>query len=163
MTTPTCRGCNASALHSFVDLGLSPLANSFVAPDRLNDPETFYPLHAYVCEQCLLVQLPVAAAPTEIFDDYAYFSSYSVTWLKHAQAYAQQMLAEMPWDRESLVIEVASNDGYLLQFFRREAIDVLGIEPAQNVARAAEAAGIPTLMKYFGRATAEELVQRGKA
>jgi SAM-dependent methyltransferase len=159
---PTCRGCGAVLLHSFVDLGLSPLANSYVAADRVEAPETFYPLHAYVCDQCFLVQLPVAAAPTEIFQDYAYFSSYSVSWVKHAEAYVQKTLGELTWKPGNLVIEVASNDGYLLQFFKREKIDVLGIEPAGNVAAAAEKAGIPTLVTFFGRATAEDLVRQGK-
>jgi SAM-dependent methyltransferase len=145
-----------------VDLGLSPLANSYVAPDKVQAPETFYPLHAYVCDRCFLVQLPVAAAPTEIFQDYAYFSSYSASWVKHAEAYVQKMLAERTWGRDSLVIEVASNDGYLLQFFKRETIDVLGIEPAVNVAAAAEAAGIPTWVTFFGRAAADELVRQGR-
>lgn len=162
VTPLTCRGCGIALVQSFVDLGLSPLANSFVAPDKVRAPETFYPLHAYVCDRCFLVQLPVAAAPTEIFQDYAYFSSYSASWVKHAEAYVQKMLAERTWSRDSLVIEVASNDGYLLQFFKREAIEVLGIEPAGNVAAAAQAAGIPTWVTFFGRAAADELVRQGR-
>src|SRR5262249_43311462 len=141
LTKPICRGCGTRLHESFVDLGQSPLANSFVTVDRVDAPETFYPLHAYVCDQCFLVQLHVAATPLEIFDEYAYFSSYSVTWLKHAESFVSTMLAERTWAPGSLVVEVASNDGYLLQFFKRQNIAVLGIEPAQNVARVAEAAG----------------------
>jgi len=162
VTKPICRGCGTFLRESFVDLGLSPLANSFVPVERVDAPETFYPLHAYVCDECFLVQLPVAATPSEIFDEYAYFSSYSVTWLKHAESFVNKMLAERTWDPGSLVVEVASNDGYLLQFFKRQNIAVLGIEPAQNVARAAEAAGIPTLVRFFGQAMAEDLVRQGR-
>ena len=157
-----CRGCDAVLRHTFVDLGLSPLANSFVSPERLGAPESFYPLHVFVCDRCFLVQLPIAAAPADIFQDYAYFSSYSDTWLKHAEAYVRKMLAERTWGPESLVLELASNDGYLLQFFKREGIEVLGVEPARNVAEAARAAGIPTVVTFFGRATAGQLVQQGR-
>jgi SAM-dependent methyltransferase len=162
LARPTCRGCGAALVQTFVDLGLSPLANSYVAPDKVQQPESFYPLHVYVCDRCFLVQLPAAAAPAEIFQDYAYFSSYSVSWVKHAEAYVQTMLAERPWSRESLVVEIASNDGYLLQFFKQQSIDVLGIEPAANVARVAEAAGIPSWVTFFGRATAHELACQGR-
>lgn len=123
--------------------------------------EPFYPLHLYVCDTCFLVQLPETLSPKHIFSDYAYFSSYSASWLKHAQDYRDRMIGRFGFDRSSQVIELASNDGYLLQYFREKAIPVLGIEPAENVAKVAMGAGIPTLVKFFGTNTARELTAEG--
>jgi SAM-dependent methyltransferase len=140
---------------------MSPLANSYVAPEDLDRPETFYPLVAYLCESCFLVQLPEAANPEEIFGDYAYFSSYSTSWVEHARAYAEMAIGRFGLGPESLVVELASNDGYLLRHFRERDVPVLGIEPATNVAEAAVAAGIPTVNAFFGAAKARELMAEG--
>jgi SAM-dependent methyltransferase len=156
-----CRFCGAPLSRTFVDLGLSPLANSYVEPDALDAPETFHPLKAYVCEGCFLVQLPPAARPDEIFSDYAYFSSVSTSWVEHARRYAEAAAERFGLGADSLVLEIASNDGYLLRHFRRRGVPVLGIEPAGNVARAAEAAGIPTRNEFFGAALARELAAEG--
>jgi SAM-dependent methyltransferase len=149
---PPCRLCAAPLQRTFVDLGLSPLANSYVEPRDLAGPETFYPLHVYVCEHCLLVQLPAAATPEAIFSDYAYFSSYSDSWVEHARAYTELVTERFSLDPDSFVVELASNDGYLLQHFHAKGVGVLGIEPAANVAEAAVARGIPTLVEFFGAA-----------
>jgi hypothetical protein len=157
-----CRSCGAPLVHSFVDLGASPLANSYLSAADLARMERFYPLHAFVCGECLLVQLDEFESPEGIFSDYAYFSSYSTSWVEHARRYAHDMIARFGIDAQKQVVEIASNDGYLLQFFRERAIPVLGIEPAANVARVAEEKGIPTLVKFFGTATAQELRSQGK-
>ncbi len=157
-----CRGCGAPLTHTFVDLGMSPLANSYVEPAGLRDPETFYPLHAYVCAECLLVQLPAAASAERIFGDYAYFSSYSTSWLDHARRYVDLVSDRFDIGDGSHVVEVASNDGYLLQYFRKRGVDVLGIEPAANVAAVAQEAGIPTLVRFFGEAAARDLRSEGR-
>jgi SAM-dependent methyltransferase len=160
-----CRFCDAPLRRKVVDLGTSPLANSYVAPEDLDRPETFYPLVAYLCESCFLVQLPDsegAANPEEIFGEYAYFSSYSTSWVEHARAYAEMAIGRFGLGPESLVVELASNDGYLLRHFRERGVPVLGIEPAKNVAEAAVAAGIPTMNAFFGEAKARELVAEGK-
>ncbi len=141
---------------------MSPLSNAYLSAAQLNQMEPFYPLCARVCMQCFLVQLDAVAAPEELFGDYAYFSSYSESWLKHAQAYAAGMIERFRFDTRSLVVEVASNDGYLLQYFRERGIPVLGIEPARNVAREAEGKGIPTLVRFFGKALAGELAASGQ-
>jgi SAM-dependent methyltransferase len=133
-----------------------------VAPDQLGDAEPFYPLHAFVCEECFLVQLEEFESPQEIFSDYAYFSSYSDSWLAHCKAYTDQMQARLALDSSNLVIEIASNDGYLLQYFAADEIPVLGIEPAANVAAVAEEKCIPTLVKFFGVETARELAASGQ-
>lgn len=157
-----CRGCGAPLQHSFCDLGMSPLSNGFLPPGRLSAPEVFLPLHAWVCGQCFLVQLEAFESPAAIFnDEYAYFSSYSQSWLEHARAYAGLMQARFGIGAQSQVVEVASNDGYLLQYFRADGVPVLGIEPAGNVAAVAEAKGIRTLTRFFGRALADELVAQG--
>jgi SAM-dependent methyltransferase len=156
-----CRFCGAPLSHVFVDLGASPLANSYLEPEDLGKAEPFYPLCVYVCSQCFLVQLPEEERPEAIFSDYAYFSSYSESWLRHAEAYAQAMIERFGFGPGHQVIEIASNDGYLLRWFKERGIPVLGVEPAKNVAEAAEAAGIPTLVKFFGETTARELVARG--
>ncbi len=161
MTNAQCRFDGNSLKHTFVDLGVSPLANSNVAAAQLNCVEKFYPLHAYICEECLLVQLEQFETPDHIFGDYAYFSSYADGWLRHARKYTDLMVAEFDTKAPSQVIEIASNDGYLLQYFKEKGIPVLGIEPAANVAAVAEAKGIPTLVKFFGVQTAKELVADG--
>lgn len=152
-----CRFCGHEALDTFVNLGLSPLCQTHVEPERLGEPETYYPLHAYVCRQCFLVQLQQYVAPAEIFTEYAYFSSYADSWVAHARAYCEHMRAHFGIGPGSRVIEIASNDGYLLQHLQPHGVTVLGIEPAANVAAAAQAKGIPTSVRFFGSQTAREL------
>jgi hypothetical protein len=135
MNSPRCRFCHALLKHSFVDLGVSPLANSYLEKGQLQQMEPFYPLHAYVCEACFLVQLPEMKSSEHIFSDYAYFSSYSQSWLDHARAYTELMIQRFGFDSSTQVIEIASNDGYLLQYFKAKEIPVLGVEPARNVAK----------------------------
>jgi SAM-dependent methyltransferase len=141
---------------------MSPLANSYVSPEKANAMEPFYPLHAYVCTRCWLVQLQMYETGEQIFSDYAYFSSFSDSWLAHAKAYTEKMRARFGFDSASQVIEIASNDGYLLQYFRDAGIPVLGIEPARNVADEAIRRGIPTLIRFFGERMARDLVAEGK-
>lgn len=155
-----CRFCDDLLQHTFVNLGMSPLSNAYLSQKQLNNVEKFYPLHGYVCQKCLLVQLEKFESPEEIFSDYAYFSSYSDTWLQHAKNYTNLMIKKFGFNAKSQVIEIASNDGYLLQYFQEKQIPVLGIEPAVNVAKVAEAKGIPTQVKFFGVATAKELVNQ---
>jgi SAM-dependent methyltransferase len=157
-----CRFCGAPLSEIFVDLGASPLANSYLEPEDLGRAEAFYPLAVYTCGECLLVQLPEAERPEAIFSDYAYFSSFSDSWLRHAEAYAAAMIDRFGFGAGHQVIEIASNDGYLLRWFKERGMPVLGVEPAGNVAQAAVAAGIPTVVKFFGAATARELVAEGK-
>ncbi len=157
-----CRFCRRPLRRAFVDLGMSPLANSYVRAEDLLKLEPFYPLKAYVCDGCFLVQVPEFESPEAIFGDYAYFSSYSETWLRHARIYVESMIERFGFGPASQVIEIASNDGYLLRFFQQRGVPVLGIEPAHNVAAAAEAAGIPTLVQFFGRRTADELAAAGR-
>lgn len=157
-----CRFCDNVQLSTFVDLGLSPLANAFVHEEQLYGMEPFYPLHCYVCPTCFLVQLPELASSEDIFSDYAYFSSYSESWLQHAKAYTTFIVERLGLKQQSFVIELASNDGYLLQYFLERGIPVLGIEPAANVARVAQAKGIPTLVEFFGRQLAQALADQGK-
>jgi SAM-dependent methyltransferase len=145
-----------------VDLGMSPLCESFVPPERLNAVEPFYPLHVWVCGRCFLVQVEQYVTGEEIFSDYAYFSSYSDSWLDHCRRYVDQMIAQLPLTPKSRVVEVASNDGYLLQYFVQRGIPALGIEPAANVAKVAVQKGVPTLVKFFGRETARELAAQGQ-
>ena len=140
----TCRLCGAALTRTFVDLGMSPLCESYVREDELDQPEVFYPLRVLVCEECLLVQLPAHVAGEQIFTDYAYFSSYSDSWVAHGKRYADEMIRALGLSAAGLVTEVASNDGYLLQHFRAAGIPVLGVEPARNVAEAAVAKGITT-------------------
>jgi SAM-dependent methyltransferase len=158
----TCRFCNTPLEHTFVDLGVSPLANSYLKPAQLQEMEPFYPLCVFVCHNCLLVQLPEWETPENIFGDYAYFSSFSESWLQHAQRYTDLMVDRFKFDGNSCIVEIASNDGYLLQYFKEKGIPVLGIEPAQNVAKAARDKGIPTISKFFGVKTAQELAKEGK-
>lgn len=156
-TQHICRFCSNTLTSSFVDLGMSPLANSYLKEEQLNRMEPFYPLHTHVCETCYLVQLPEFQSSVNIFSDYAYFSSYSDTWLMHAKNYTDRMVKRFGFDSDNQIIEIASNDGYLLQYFKNLGFPVLGVEPAKNIAMAAQAAGIPTLVKFFGVQTAEEM------
>jgi len=158
----TCRFCGSKLEHTFVDLGASPLAQSFLSREQLNQMEPFYPLHVYVCGSCFLVQLQEFVAPENIFSDYLYFASYSDSWLAHAKRYTDQMVQRFPIDANGLVVEIASNDGYLLQYFVEKKIPVLGIEPAANVASVAIKNGIPSLVKFFDSETARELAAEGK-
>jgi SAM-dependent methyltransferase len=159
---PRCRLCDAPLVHTFADLGSSPLANSYLTQTQLDEPERFYPLRVYVCDTCFLVQLPQAVAEEDIFSDYAYFSSYSDSWLQHAHRYAEHMIERFGIDETSKVVEIASNDGYLLQYFKERGVAVLGIEPATNVASAAQKAGIATLVEFFGLETAHRLRAEGE-
>jgi hypothetical protein len=158
----TCRFCKAELQHTFVDLGMSPLCESYLLPEQLGQMEPFYPLHVFVCGKCFLVQLEEFVSPERIFTEYAYFSSYSDSWLEHCRRYTEQMLDRFRLNRESLVIELASNDGYLLQYFVASHIPVLGIEPAANVAKVAVEKRVPTLVKFFGKRLAAELASEGK-
>lgn len=160
--TAVCRFCGAALRQTFVDLGMSPLCESYPSTADLNRGEVYYPLHVYVCEQCLLVQLEQYESPENIFSDYAYFSSYSDSWLKHAEKYCNKMATQLGLNAKSLVIEVASNDGYLLQYFVRRNVPVLGIEPAANVAKVAVEKGVPTLVKFLGAQVATELAVEGR-
>ncbi|MGZ5154110.1 MAG: methyltransferase domain-containing protein [Burkholderiales bacterium] len=157
MSAGHCRHCGEALQHSFCDLGMSPLSNAYLRADELQQMERFYPLHAYVCSRCFLVQLQEFESPEHIFGDYAYFSSYSETWLDHARRYADYMIERFGFGAHSQVIEIASNDGYLLQYFKKRNVPVLGIEPAANVAKVAQDAGIPSLLKFFGTGTATQL------
>jgi SAM-dependent methyltransferase len=157
--TASCRSCGAILRYTFADLGMSPLANSYLTTEQLNEIEPSYPLHAYVCAECFLVQLEAVATPEEIFSDYAYFSSYSDSWLEHARVYSDAVVERFGLTDNSWVVEIASNDGYLLRFFVSKRMQVLGIEPAANVARVAVQKGIPTMVRFFGADTAHELVR----
>jgi SAM-dependent methyltransferase len=159
---PTCRFCDTPLEHMFADLGMSPLSNSYLKPDDLNKMEPFYPLQAYVCGKCFLVQLDEYETPDNIFGDYAYFSSYSDYFLDHAKKYSQMMIERFGYNEKSFIVEIASNDGYLLKNFVGNSIPVLGIEPAANVAEYAESIGVPSLIRFFGRNLANELVIEGK-
>ena len=157
-----CLFCGTPLRRTFVDLGMSPLCESYRSEDQLQQMEPFYPLHVYVCERCFLVQLQEFVVPEEIFTEYAYFSSYADSWVEHMRRYADAIAPRLGLGKESLVVEVASNDGYLLQHFVEKGIPVLGIEPAANVAEVARQKGVPTLVKFFGERTARELVAEGK-
>lgn len=161
MSVLRCRFCGEKLEHTFADLGVSPLANSYVKPERLDHMEPFYPLHVRVCAWCFLVQLPQLATREEIFEEYAYFSSYSDSWLEHCRGYANMMIDRFGLRKESRVVELASNDGYLLQYFVERQIPALGIEPAANVAEVARRRGINTTVAFFGEKTARQLVEEG--
>ena len=161
--TGTCRFCAAPLQHVFADLGMSPLANSYLTPEHANAMEPYYPLRAFVCDRCFLVQLEEFETPDRIFTEYAYFSSYSTSWLEHSKRYVEQMIERFGLDASSHVVELASNDGYLLQYFRERQVPVLGIEPAANVAKVALEKGIPTLVEFFGRTAARALVSGSAA
>jgi SAM-dependent methyltransferase len=158
----SCHFCGAELERTFVDLGLSPLCETYPSATDLNGGEMYYPLHVYVCGKCFLVQLEEYESAENIFSDYAYFSSYSDSWLKHADNYCAKMKSRFGLDEKSFVVEVASNDGYLLQYFVQRNIPVLGIEPAANVAKVAVEKGVPTLVRFFGASLAEELVREGR-
>ena len=157
-----CRFCGTKLEHTFVDLGMSPLCESYLDAAHLNQMEPFYPLHAYVCTNCYLVQLQEYVNREHIFSDYAYFSSYSDSWLQHAENYCNKMATRFGLNAKSHVIEVASNDGYLLQYFVRQNVPVLGIEPAANVVKAAVEKGVPTLVRFLGSQLAKELAAEGR-
>jgi SAM-dependent methyltransferase len=157
-----CRYCGARLVRTFVDLGMSPLCESFVAPDTLQEMEPFFPLHARICDSCELVQLPAFVPPEEIFTRYAYFSSYSTSWVEHARRFVQAIIGRLGLGSDDLVIEVASNDGYLLQHFAGTGIPFLGIDPAANVAEAARQRGVPTEVAFFGRELAAHLAGEGR-
>lgn len=158
-----CRFCHKPLTRSFVDLGLQPLANSYVSMEKAGQTEPRYPLHARVCDSCLLVQVDHNVPAEAIFSDYAYFSSYATSWVEHARRYAEAMTQRFGLDAQSLVVEVASNDGYLLQHFKAAGIGVLGVEPAANVAAVAVEKGIPSEVAFFNRETAGRLRAAGKA
>lgn len=160
-TETKCRFCGATLEHTFVDLGMSPLCESYIAPDKRNQMEPFYPLHVEVCSRCYLVQLEQYVSAEEIFTEYAYFSSYSAHWLAHAEKYVEMVCRRFDLGPTSQVVEVASNDGYLLQYFLPRQIPVLGIEPARNVAAVAIDKGIPTRTEFFGEASARALAAEG--
>ncbi len=156
-----CRFCKTELTHDFIDLVNSPASNSFLTAEQLNEPEMFYPLKVYTCHNCFLVQLDEYKKSDAIFDsNYLYFSSYSTSWLKHAKAYTEMMTRRFGYTNNSLVIEVASNDGYLLQYFHQNNIPVLGIEPTANTAEAAKEKGVETVVDFFGMRLAKELVKK---
>jgi len=157
----SCRFCGASLQHIFADLGMSPLANSYLARTQLHQMEPFYPLRVRVCGECFLVQAEDFESPDHIFSEYAYFSSYSDSWLEHARAYVETAAVRFGLGPDSRVVEIASNDGYLLQYFAAKKIPVVGVEPAANVAEEARRKGIPTLVKFFGKETARQMVEEG--
>jgi SAM-dependent methyltransferase len=162
MTSPTCQNCGAPLSHTFADLGCMPVSNFNVKPENLGEPDKLYPLHVRVCDQCLLVQADSVIDRSEHFsEDYQYFSSFSPSWVEHARRYAEEVIARFGLNEQSLVVEVASNDGYLLQHFVARGVPVLGIEPTKNTALAAIARGVPTEVCFFGKATAERLKAQG--
>lgn len=163
MKPALCRICGAHLTHTAADLGISPLANSFVDLQKSREGEVFYPLHAFVCDRCFLVQLEEFESPENIFSDYAYFSGFSSSWLRHAENYVVAMKERFGLGSEHKIVEIASNDGYLLQYFVRRGIPVLGVEPARNVAEVAISQGVPTEVAFFGRRAAERLLAAGHA
>jgi len=157
-----CRHCKNELTHEFADLGFSPPSNSFLTKAQLNEPEISYPLKTMVCEKCFLVQVDEFAKHDDIFNaDYAYFSSFSTSWLAHAKAYTEMMISRFGFDQRSQVIEIASNDGYLLQYFKEKGVPVLGIEPTANTAAAAKEKGIESVVDFFGVGLATELAAKG--
>ena len=160
MAIAECRLCGAELTETFVDLGMSPLCESYLPGERLDRAETFYPLHVRICPACLLVQLPAYVSGEEIFSEYAYFSSYSDSWVAHARRYADTMIETLGLGTESLVTEVASNDGYLLRHFVARGVPVLGIEPAANIAAVAAGAGVRTMTCFLGAGTGPDLAAR---
>lgn len=156
-----CRFCSEVLNIPFIDLGMSPLANSFIEPENIDKPETLFPLKVMVCRNCFLVQLEEFEKPEDIFTDYIYFSSYSQSWLQHSMQYVNRVIERFKLNSRSKIIEIASNDGYLLQYFVSKGFDVLGIEPAKNIAKTAISIGVPTLQEFFNTETAGELVYKG--
>jgi len=163
MNKKKCRFCNESLKNVFVDLGMSPLSNAYLAEDKVENSEIFYPLKAYVCHKCFLVQLQEFESPKHIFGEYAYFSSYSKSWLEHAREYTEMAIQRFNISKNSLVVELASNDGYLLKNFKNNDIPVIGIEPAENVAKVAIEEGIPTSIDFFGVELAQKMVDAGSS
>ena len=159
----SCRLCGTKTEHTFVNLGMSPLCESFLPREQLDAMEPYFPLHALVCPECFLVQLKEYVSPEHIFEEYAYFSSYSTSWVAHAKAYCEMISKRLALGGDSLVVELASNDGYLLQHFGPLGVNVLGIEPAANVAKVAIDKGIPTCVDFFGTRLARELAAAGKS
>jgi hypothetical protein len=159
----SCRFCGSPLELTVVDLGMSPLCESFLPYERIEAMEPFYPLHVRACERCWLVQLPAFVPPDEIFTEYAYFSAYSTAWVEHARAYVEMISARLELGDDDLVVELASNDGYLLQHFVGTGVPILGIDPAANVAEAAEERGVPTLVEFFGEELAQRLVSEGRS
>jgi len=157
----TCRFCYHSLSKTFIDLGTSPLSNAYLMSDELSKKEIFYPLHAQMCEKCFLVQVPEFESPENIFSDYAYFSSYSDSWLQHSKFYTEEIIKRFSIDKNWLVIEIGSNDGYLLQYFKDHRIPILGIEPAVNVAKIALEKNLPTINQFFGKKLAKEMKLKG--
>ena len=159
-----CRFCSNDLIYTVVDLGMSPLCESYIMPEQVNDMEKFYPLHAFICHHCWLMQLEEFVSPNEIFSDYAYFSSYSESWVEHARKYTELMIDRFDINLSNLVVEIASNDGYLLQWFLQKGIPVLGVEPAANVAEVARGKGIRTETQFLGKNIAKKMVEKyGKA
>jgi len=161
LASQTCRFCGVALRRTFVDLGMSPLCETYPLATDLSQPEVYYPLHVYVCENCFLVQLDQYESAEKIFGDYPYFSSYSDSWLKHCEEYCESMRRRFGLYEKSFIVEVASNDGYLLQYFVRHQVPVLGIEPAANVAKVAVEKGVPTLARFFGTKLATEIASKG--
>ena len=158
----TCRHCGSPLTHSVADLGVQPPCEGFIPADKFNEAELFYPLHAMVCANCLLVQLETDVAPESIYTEYAYFSSFSDSWLAHARCYADDIIPRLGLGPVSQVVEIASNDGYLLKNFVERGIPAYGVDPAANVAAAAIAVGVPTEVAFFGVETARRLVHEGR-
>lgn len=161
ISAPACRLCKNPLHHIFVDLGMSPLCESFVTADKIDAMEPYYPLRVFVCEKCFLVQLSEYVKPDHIFAEYAYFSSYSTSWIAHAKKYCEMITERLQLGRDSLVVEIACNDGYLLQHFGPLGVPVLGVEPAANVAKVSQSKGIPTRVEFFGVDLAKRLVSEG--
>jgi hypothetical protein len=154
---PNCRFCGSASMHTLIDLGMSPLCQRHIKPDQLDRMEPFFPLHAFICDRCFLVQLDQAATPGELFEEYAYFSSYSDSWVENARQYVEAVSARFGLGKNSFVVEIASNDGYLLQHFVKSGVPVLGIEPAANVAKVAVEKGVRSEVAFFGSETAAEV------
>jgi predicted TPR repeat methyltransferase len=162
MKATLCRFCSTKLEDTVVDLGMSPLCESFLSAEQLDAQESFYPLHVWVCRECFLVQLSEYVQPEEIFTEYAYFSSYSAAWLKHAEEYVATMSKQLSLGEKSFVVELASNDGYLLQYFVQRHIPCLGIEPAANVAKVARERGVDTQVSFFNEQTAQAMRAAGQ-
>ena len=158
-----CRFCNSNLTNVFVDLGYAPPSNSFLSKEEMKHGETYYPLNVYVCDECKLVQLDEFKKAEDIFsEEYVYFSSMSKSWLEHSKNYTNKMMNDFGIHQDSLVVEIASNDGYLLQFFKEKNVNVLGIEPTESTAKVSREKGIETISKFFGDRLAKELVGENK-
>ena len=157
-----CKFCGHPLQHTFADLGIQPFCESYLGTNQLNLMEPFYPIHVYFCDNCQLVQLEESIKPEELFNNYAYFSSQSKGWMKHIENYAKMIVAKLDLNEKSQIVEIGSNDGYLLQFFAKLGIPVIGIDPANNVAEEALKKSIPTIVKFFDKKTAEELISQNK-